>query len=362
MHLMTTQSLTAPSPRLRAALELTIAGALWGFGFVGAVWALRVLGPLSVTGFRFAIACSVGYAIALALPKLRTSLSWEQFRLAMIPGLILSATLVLQTWGLKHTTATKSGFITTLYVLVVPFLETIWLKRNLSRLHLIFVAFALLGVALICDLHVTIRESFTSATSGEVLTGDRAKQAWNFGDLLTLGCALMASLHIMWFALISGRIGRAFTFNLHQSFWAGLLPLLLGLFLEPNAALTLSPPASDSLTEFWLKPWVGLLSLSLGSTLIAFTLQVRAQQTIPPSLASLLFLLESPFAALFAIYFLQERLTSLHWMGAALILLAVALSTLFAYEHTAHKEHEAAGPGAGAGSDLDSVQSMSSKS
>lgn len=68
--------------------------------------------------------------------------------------------------------------------------------------------------------------------------------------------------------------------------------------------------------------WFGLLSLSLGSSLLGFFLQIRAQKELDASVASILFLLESPMSFIFAYFLLNERLSLLQSVGAALILLA----------------------------------------
>jgi drug/metabolite transporter (DMT)-like permease len=301
--------------RVTAILELTLAGAFWGFGFIAAVWTLRAMGPLAATGWRFAIAAGVGTLIILVRPELRRWVTWEQFRLAALPGFFISATLILQTWGLLYTTATKSAFLTTLYVLMVPFLEMMILRRRIPHLHYVYALLAMVGVALICDLPGELMG--TTASSTDQLEAHR----WNFGDLLTLFCAVAASLHIIWFGVIAKKIGSAFTFNNFQSVWAGAVPMVLALMYEPAPNLSWENNS-----------WIGLLMLALGSTLIAFALQVRAQKKISPSVASLLFLLESPFSTLFAVYFLAESLRTVQWMGAALILLAAALSVIFTQE------------------------------
>jgi drug/metabolite transporter (DMT)-like permease len=295
-----------------AVLELAFAGALWGFGFIAAVWALRSMGPMAITGWRFTVAAVIGFTIVGLRPSLRSHLTREQFWLACVPGMLICATLVFQTWGLRYTTATKSSFITTLYVLIVPVLERLWLKRHVPRMHYLFVIIALIGVALICDL----AGEFTGGING---TDPRLR--WNFGDLLTLICSFAASVHIIWFGRINQKIGDSFVFNNFQSLWACAIPLVASFALEPAP----TPNLSDL-------SMIGFLMLAIGSTLIAFALQVRAQKVISPSLASLLFLLESPFATLFAIYFLGESLRTGQWVGAGLILAAAGLSTVFAAE------------------------------
>ena len=328
---MKSDSNSQPSPQNEratnaATLELTFAAAMWGFGFVGVVWALRYLGPFGVTGWRFALAFVVGSVVIAVLPGLRKQVNLREFKLAFWPGIFLAGTLVLQTWGLKYTTATKSGFLTTLYVLVVPLLDMFILKRKAPRFHLIYVALALLGVALICDLPQMMFNSFTvspvdtgsvAVTSVEAL----ARTRWNIGDWLTLACMLAASLQIFWFGVIQKKITSSFNFNVYQTFWAGLIPLPLALWLEP---LPTSLPHGE--------PLIGILMISFGSTLIAFALQVRAQKVISPSLASLLYLLESPFAAIFAFILLGERFTTQGSLGAALILVALGSSVVFTKE------------------------------
>ncbi|MES2857090.1 MAG: DMT family transporter, partial [Bdellovibrionota bacterium] len=250
-------------PQSTAVLELVIAGALWGFGFIAAVFALEQVSPIGIQAWRFTVAFGVGAIILLVQRK---SFDSAAFKLAIIPGLMLSATLILQTWGLKYTSATKSGFITVLYILVVPLLEYVFRKKSIPRYHLAYVVAALVGVALVCGWP---RLSLGAEDS-----------VWNFGDTLTLACAVVAAIHIFWVGLISEKIEDAFKFNVYQSFWAGAIPLAIVLVTEP-----LVMPTG--------RPLFGLMMLAIGSTLIGFALQVKAQKVISASLASLLFLLES---------------------------------------------------------------------
>lgn len=298
--------------KISAVFELILAGGLWGFGFIASMWALTDLGPLGVTGLRFVFACVAGLAICVVLPGLRRQLSWSQFKMAFWPGVFLFSTLILQTWGLRFTTATKSSFITCLYVLIVPVMERVLLGRRIPRYHFVFVVLALIGVGLICD----VPQMFMAPTVGG--TGVNPRELWNLGDWLTLACAVFASLQIVWFGRIQDKIESSFNFNIYQCIWAAPVPIALAFAMEP-VTLRLSGLA-----------WGGLGMLVFGSTLIAFGLQVRAQKSISPSLASLLFLLESPFAAFFGILLLNERLTFTNAVGCSIILFALGASVLFA--------------------------------
>ena len=286
---------------LGAGLELVLAGALWGFGFVATVWALNDMGPLMLTLFRFAWISLIGFPLLMLVPRWRRTLSMSQWRLSFWPGFWLAATIIIQTFGLRYTSASKSGFITTLYVLMVPALESFWHKRRLPRRHWFYAFVALLGVALMMDLQ---------------------KTGWNVGDGLTLVCAVAATLQIFWFGLIAEKIESALTFNLLQSSWAALIALPAALIFEPWPKFPLSNIS-----------FLGLIALTFGSTAIAFGLQIKAQRVISPSRSSLFFLLESPFAALFAYILLGEVLSPSQWCGGLLILVSLSLSTLRAVKN-----------------------------
>ena len=191
----------------------------------------------------------------------------------------------------------KSGFITVLYIVFVPFLEKLLLGKSIKKSHFIYVGVALVGSALICDFR-----------GGN----------WNVGDLLTLICALMASSQIVFLEKQSQKIGSAFVFNVFQTFWAGIIPLVLAIPFEPLPKFPVSARVLGS-----------MLVLSFASTLLAFLIQVRTQKVLNSSTVSMLFLLESPFAAYFAYLFLGESFNTSQWVGAVLILGSALASVRF---------------------------------
>lgn len=284
-----------------AVFELLFAGTLWGFGFIAAIWALESLSPLGITTSRFAVAGAVGLLL-LAIPKVREGVQRKDFLLALIPGLLINGTLILQTWGLKYTTATKSGFITTLYVMIVPILEMVLKKKKLHFMHWPLVFVAMIGTALIVDLKW---------------------DGFNFGDFLTLLCAFMASAHIFYVGIVSPNVQNSFAFNTFQSFWAAMLALVMIPFID-----------GPHFKEMTSHAWMGMASLAFGSTLIAFYLQIKAQRVLSASLSSILFLMESPFAMIFAIFILGEVLMGLQFFGAALIFVSAACATLLETKRT----------------------------
>ena len=275
-----------------AASELLFATVIWGFGFTATIWALESVDPISLNFLRFGLAALIGLGISWIAPRLRQDITWEQFKLAFIPGLLIGLAIALQTWGLVFTTATNSGFITTLYVVIVPICELLILRRRIHILHSLWVMLALAGTALIVNLELA---------------------NINKGDVLTLICAFFAALQIIAIGAIYKSIKSSFVFNTFQSFWAALISLPLFFFVEE---VRWSAPSALAL--------LGLFSLTIGSSLLAFALQIRAQKVLSPSLSSLIFLLESPFAVVFAVLLLNESLTTFKIIGA-LVIIAAAL-------------------------------------
>ncbi|HMN70135.1 MAG TPA: DMT family transporter [Bdellovibrionales bacterium] len=288
--------MTEKRSSLLASAELLVAAGLWGFGFIAAIWALQGLSAVQITFWRFFLAALL-LLYFLTREAGRVAMR-ENLRLSFWPAVLLLSTLLLQTWGLMYTTATKSGFITTLYVVFVPLFEAVWRRERLPFSICLCVGTALFGTGLIVNFGI----------------GD-----FNYGDLLTLICAVFAALQICVVGAVSVKVRKPFVFNLVQSGWATLLCLPLFLYHPVPVA----PPA------VWTPQiWTGILTLAFGSTVIAFYLQVRAQAHLSATVSSILFLLESPFAMVFAMLLLNESLDRYEAVGATLIFLSALAASL----------------------------------
>ncbi len=281
---------TTGSLRSRAALELLLAGIIWGFGFVATVWALR---DFSVVGFlllRFVIACIVGEAIRLLVFK-RKFWDAKDFKYSIGAGILMAAFIVPQSVGLLFTTATNSGFLTIMYVVLVPILS--FHKKHSWQVYAL-AAMAFFGAWLLMNAVIF---------------------NFNKGDLWTLLCAVAASLHILYLGKIAPKVQDSFRFNNYQSFWCLLAVIpLIGLDTKLDLHST------------QILPWVGLLSTAICSTIIGFMIQIRAQKVLSDTTASQFFLLESPFALLFGVLLLNETISWIQATGAFLILLSSFLT------------------------------------
>ncbi len=278
--------------RLASVLELALAAGFWGFGFIATVWSLKTLSAMEITAMRFGIAMLVGLPFLFTLQVRQI---WRRdFAWAFLPAILLTGTLIFQTYGLQYTTATKSGFITTLYVVFIPVLESLLKRKRLPWSLWGCVIVALLGTALIVNL------GFTDL---------------NLGDVLTLICAVFAALQIYYIGMISPRIKTPFAFNIMQSIWcfAFAFPFVINTDFASKLA---------DIPNWPFLTLIGMLSLSIGSTVLAFFLQVRAQARLSPTVSSLLCLLESPFSLIFAFCLLNENLGASEAFGAVLIFAA----------------------------------------
>lgn len=292
-------SLAHPTQR-QATFELIFAGALWGFGFVATAWALTTWTPQGLLLWRFGGAFVLSEIVhLLARPLRKNKTDWKKdFWLSLPAGFLLGGFLLLQAIGLQSTSATKSGFITCLYVICVPAFNLIIFKKKSSLRLLFYIILACVGAFLLMD--VKFNDAFGSM---------------NRGDMWTLLCTILAAIHIIYIGRISEKVQDAFRMNSFQSLWAmlALLPLLLH-----------DPQIQHSVVN--MKSFWGLLVLAAASSVLAFFLQIRTQKVLSDTTASMLFLLESPYACLFAYFLLGDRLTSMQSLGAAVILMAALLT------------------------------------
>lgn len=274
-------------------MELILAGVIWGLGFVATIWALQDFSPVGFLVTRFLMAFCLGEIIRLAVLR-RKFWNATDFKLSIFAGILMASFLLPQTVGLLYTTATNSGFLTILYVVIVPILSFIAFRKKSSFRTYCLAALAFFGAWLL------MKAEFTN---------------FNSGDLWTLLCAFTASLHILYLGRYANKIQDSFRFNNYQSLWCLLVVLPLIPF-DPHY----------SMRSQNLLPWVGLLCTAIGSSIVGFMIQIRAQKVLSETTAAQMFLLESPFALLFGFLFLGERIGTQQMLGAGLILLSSYLT------------------------------------
>jgi drug/metabolite transporter (DMT)-like permease len=225
--------------------------------------------------------------------------------------LFLFGTLLFQTLGLEQTSIAKSGFITTLYSLLIPLILMIFAGKRYQKAFWGLLAMALLGMAYMCNLEM---------------------KDLNRGDALTFLCALSAAFHIMYIGKVASEIDSPVEFNFLQNFFVSLFSLTLAFMIK-------GPIRVNPLLDFHNIALKGVLFLGIVSSMISFSIQVIAQKKIAAHIAGLIFLMESPFAAMFGFIVFRERLNFMNIGGAILIIISVLLVPIFGKEVTALKNN-----------------------
>jgi drug/metabolite transporter (DMT)-like permease len=283
---------------------LSFSTAIWGFGFIATRWTFQVFDPFWSNALRFSLAA------LLSIPFLLYKKSfWRKkniLKKAMLSSVFLLGTLLFQTLGLTSTTVAKSGFITTLYSLFIPLTMMALTGKKYRSTFWGLIFMALIGMALMCNLEV---------------------KDLNRGDFLTLLCAISAAFHIMYIGRVASEITSAIEFNFLQNIFVAIFSVIIALIFK--GPIDLSP-----LADYHSDAVRGLLFLGVISSLISFTIQVVAQKKIPVHIAGLIFLMESPFAALFGYVVFKELLNPLNLLGAFLIIMSVLLVPVFGREVT----------------------------
>ncbi|MFN3455848.1 MAG: DMT family transporter [Pseudobdellovibrio sp.] len=285
----------------RAVIELIIAGSIWGASFTLVKWALVDFSTSALIFWRFVVAIILGELTLYILNRDEYKNSHSDLKASFAAGISLGATLIFQTHGLNFTTATNSSFITSLYVVMVPFASFFAFKTLLRWHHVVLSLIAFSGMGLLLNLNKT-------------------DFSFNEGDLLTLGAALGGTAHIITVSLGTKKMKSAFRFNVLQTFWALMLliPFLAYEMVTKNIKIIPDHVGYGSIFS--------ILGLSLFVSLIAFYLQIRAQNVLSTTTASMLCLLEAPYSFIFATVFLKEALSPLQFAGAGLIMLSSLLS------------------------------------
>jgi drug/metabolite transporter (DMT)-like permease len=286
----------SPSSRIKADLALLVVAVVWGSAFSAQRVVAAHVGFFLFNGLRFLLGALT--LLPLVWGRWRAPDRFEsrrtEWRGGLLAGLLLASASALQQAGLRFTTAGKAGFITSLYVVLVPlFLAVGW--RQWPR-------------------PAAWAASLLAATGLFLLSAERSL-ALSLGDGLEVAGAALWALHLI---LIGRLANHADSLRLAwvQYVACGLLSTALGLGLEAH---TLPGLAS----AWWAVIYGGVLSVGLG-----FTLQVVGQKVAPAADAALILSLEAVFAALFGWLLLGEALSVRQVAGCALMLCGVVLAQL----------------------------------
>lgn len=278
---------------LRADVLLLLTAIIWGLGFVAQKAGMETLGPYTYTAVRFLIATVSLLPLLLLRPRSSTSGNTTASRRALLiggglAGVAITAGGLLQQVGIDSTTASNAGFITSLYVVLVPILGLAVGYRILPRTWL--------GILL--------------ATVGLYLLSIYDPSQVRIGDLLVFLGTIAWAVQVL---LIGWATVQADPIRLTviQSLVATVLCLITAFVVE-----------GFPMEAIWETRWY-LLYSGIMATSVAFTFQIIGQRTAPPAHAAMLLGLEAVFAAVAGYLLLDDRLGGVQLVGCALMLIAV---------------------------------------
>ena len=288
------------SPAVRGNLLLILTAFIWGVAFVAQKEGGTAVGDFTFNGVRFILG---GGLLAVCLPLLDkmgltrrcdTAESKKAMWLGgVLCGIALWAASNLQQLGLATTSAGKGGFITALYIVLVPIFGMV-IGRRTTLLTWGGVVLAMVGLYLLCM---------------------QGESGIDSGDLLVLACAPIFAIQILLVDKFAPHTDGV-RLSCIQFFTVGILNIPLMFIFEQ--------PSLSAMVEGWLP----ILYAGLLSSGVAYTLQVVAQKHTHPTTASVLMSLESVFAVLAGLVLMGERLTVWEWCGCAVMFAAVILAQL----------------------------------
>ena len=288
---------------LRGSLLLLLGSVIWGAAFVAQRVGMDHLGPYTFNGIRMLLAWLVMIPAAWIFEnKAKKSPSYtepdkkEQRRAGLVCGFLLFAASSLQQMGLVTVSAGKAGFITALYVVLVPVAAWILFRRNPGKVIWLGVAISVVALWLLC---MPAGAGFSLQT----------------GDLLVLGCAVSFTFQILcvdhYAPRVSGvRLAR------DEFMVTGVLSMIVAVATETITA--------DRIRE----ALIPILYAGVMSGAVGYTLQVLGQRDTDPTVASILMCLEAVFATLTGAVILGEKMTPREIAGCMLMFSAVFLAQL----------------------------------
>jgi len=281
----------------KSNLLLFFTAIIWGLAFVAQRAGMEDIGPFAFNGIRFALgSLSLLPLIYFQRRKRQSSkknAKHNMLQAGIFSGLVLFAGASLQQIGMVYTTAGNGGFITSLYVIIVPVLGLFW-RHKVSKLTWIGGLLAVLGL-----YFLSVSEGFTLA----------------LGDGLVLASAFFWAGHVLLIGHYSMRID-VLTLAAVQFTVVAILSLLVSFFFENTNWENVEAAAIPIL-------YGGLMSVG-----VAYTLQIIAQQKARPAHAAIILGLESLFAAIGGILILNEALSFRIAVGGLLMLAGVIVSQL----------------------------------
>lgn len=287
--------------QIQGSVYLLIATLIWGTAFVAQSVGMDYIEPFTFQATRSYLAVIALFPVIFLMDKRRDGgrtfkAKWTDKRL-WTTGLLCGGALFLasglQQVGLVHTDAGKAGFITAMYIVLVPVLGLLF-KQKVPGLVWVSVGLAVVGLYLLSCAGVN---------------------RINIGDILLMGCAAAFAVQI----ILVDRLAQDLD-GLRLNF----VQFLVNALISTLVMLATETPHWDSI----LACGVPLVYTGVMSSAVAYSLQIMGQQNLPSAPASLIMSLESVFAALSGWLLLNESMTGVELFGCGLVFAAVIMSQM----------------------------------
>lgn len=287
--------------QFKGIIFLLLATIIWGSAFVSQSVGMDHIGPFTFQAVRCLLAVMGLIPVILITDHFKNDgknfikrwLDPKLWKAGLLCGIPLFLACNLQQIGLVDTDAGKSGFLTAMYIVIVPVIG-IFLKKKPTIMVPISVTLAVAGLYFLSCVGVT---------------------QINIGDLLTLGCALMFAVQIIFIDLFANNTD-ALRLNAIQALVCAVLSAGVMVFTEQ--------PNWQGIADCAV-PLAHAGFLSMGA---AYAFQILGQQNLEPTAASLIMSLESVFAVIFGMLLLHETMTGWEILGCVLVFSAVVLSQI----------------------------------
>ena len=268
--------------------SLILVGMIWGLNFTLIKFAIGIIPPMEFIGLRFFIAALI---LMIIFQKHLRATQRAELLAGSIIGIFLFLGFLTQTIGLQYTTPGKSGFITSLYIVIVPFMASLLKQKFVGRVPITGAILALSGL---CMISISLNELFFLSK----------------GDLLSVVCAVFYAFHILAVEHYSLTY-NPYVLTIVQIAFTGIMSMVYSLTFEP---------VQLEIPNF---VWGAVLYTGLLGTSFALVIQNVAQKYTSSSHAALLMGLEAPFSLLFSIWIWGEAPSPRGLIGSTLIFIAI---------------------------------------
>jgi drug/metabolite transporter (DMT)-like permease len=278
--------------KMLAQIAMVIITMIWGITFVMVKDALNDAGPYMFAFLRFGLAFLVGSVFAYnKIPTIK----FNEVLAGLVCGFVLFAGYAFQNYGLMQTTPSKSAFITSVSVIMVPVILFIFRINKVERRVWFSTALAVVGLYILLD------------PTGKGL---------NIGDILTFGCAFSFAVHVIFQDKYLSEKVDIVNFFLTQMFFITFFSFLAAIAFEGIQVHLTS------------RLYVAIIVTGVLATFISLLLMIWAQTILSANQTAILLSLEPVFAALFSTFFAAEILGFNGWLGGGVVVFAIISSNM----------------------------------